>query len=115
MCALTNRSVLFLPLSGDPSRRAYQVDVLREVRRKRLGGPKIVVGSDIPWEDMGPDDLGLEVPTLRGFGDEWFALLSVVVGQLLAFVRCRTENLRPDDPAVSESISRVVNGFTLHN
>ena len=52
MCALTNRSVLFLPLSGDPSRRAYQVDVLREVRRKRLGGPKIVVGSDIPWEDM---------------------------------------------------------------
>jgi tagatose-6-phosphate ketose/aldose isomerase len=115
MCALTNRSLLFLPLSEHPSRRAYQIDLLREVRRKKLGGPKVVVGGEIPWDDIGPEDLALEFPALQGRGDEWIAIASVVVGQLLAFLRCRSEDLRPDDPAVSESISRVVNGFTLHN
>lgn len=115
MCALNSRSLFFLPLSGGPSRRAYQMDLLREMHRKRLGGRKVIVGGDIPWEYLTSEDLALELHGLRELGDEWVAIASVVVGQLLAFLRCRTEGLRPDDPVVSESISRVVNGFTLHN
>ena len=115
MCALNSRSLLFLPLSSHPLRRAYQLDLLREVSRKRLGAQKVIVGSDLPSCDIGPEDLALEVPCLRGRGDEWIAIASVVAGQLLAFLRCRSEGLCPDKPVLSESITRVVNSFTLHN
>ena len=115
MCALNSRTLLFLPLSSHGLRRAYQIDLLREVGAKRLGGQKVVIGADLPWDDIGPDDLGLELPCLRNAGDEWIAIATVVAGQLLAFLRCRTEGLCPDRPAVSESITRVVNSFTLHN
>jgi tagatose-6-phosphate ketose/aldose isomerase len=115
MCALNSRSLLFLPLSSHPVRRAYQLDLLREMGRKRLGGQNVIIGADLPWDDIGSQDLALELPALKGAGDECIAIASVVAGQLLAFVRCRMEGLCPDRPVVSESITRVVNSFTLHN
>ncbi len=115
MCALDNRSLLFLPLSSHPLRRAYQMDLLREVDGKGLCGWKVIVGGQIPSEVLSQRDLALEMPGLRGLGDEWVAIASVVVGQLLAFLRCRAEGLRPDEPAVGNSISRVVGEFTLHS
>jgi len=115
MCALNDRTLLFLPLSSHPLRRAYQLDLLRELDGKGLGCRKVIVGSDIPSQDTAPGDLVLSLPSLHDPGDEWIAVASVVAGQLLAFLRCRTEGLRPDDPAVSDSITRVVVGFTLHN
>jgi len=115
MCALHDRSLLFLPLSSHPLRRAYQMDLLQEVARKRLGGWKVIIGGQIPSEILAPADLALEMPGLRGLGDEWVAIASVVAGQLLAFLRCRSEGLRPDEPAVGDSITRVVGEFTLHN
>jgi tagatose-6-phosphate ketose/aldose isomerase len=115
MCALNSRSLLFLPLSSHPLRRAYQIDLLREVGRKSLGGQKVIVGADLPWDDIGLEDLALELPCLQSAGDEWIAIASVVVGQLLAFLRCRAEGLCPDRPVVGDSITRVVNSFTLHN
>lgn len=115
MCALHSRSLLFLPLSSHPLRRAYQMDLLHEIHRKRLGGWKVIVAGSVPAEVLGPNDLAIELPQLRGLGDEWVAVASVVVGQLLAFLRCQSEGLRPDEPAVSDSITRVVGGFTLHN
>ena len=115
MCALNERSLLFVPLSSHPVRRAYQLDLLREVGLKRLGARKVIIGSDIPLEAAGPEDLALEVSGLQDLGDEWIAIVSVVAGQLLAFLRCRIEGLRPDEPVISDSITRVVNSFTLHN
>lgn len=115
MCALNERSLLFVPLSSHPVRRAYQLDLVREVELKRLGARKVIVGSDIPLEATGPEDLALEIPGLQGLGDEWIAVASVVAGQLLAFLRCRIEGLRPDEPVISDSITRVVSAFTLHN
>lgn len=115
MCGLNGRSLLFMPLSSHPLRRAYQLDVLRELDRKRLGCRKVLVGSDIPVQETASGDLVLNLPGLHDPGDEWIAVASVVAGQLLAFLRCRSEGLRPDEPAVSDSITRVVLGFTLHN
>ena len=115
MCALDKRSLLFVPLSSHPLRRAYQMDLLKEVDQKRLGCWKIVIGGSVPSEIIQSGDLAIELPVLRELGDEWLAVAAVVAGQLLAFLRCRDEGLRPDAPAVSDSISRVVGEFKLHN
>ena len=69
------------------------MDLLREVGRSGWAARKVIVGSDIPLEDIGPEDLALEFPGLQGLGDEWIAIASVVVGQLLAFLRCRIGRL----------------------
>jgi len=38
----------------------------------------------------------------------------VILGQLLAFFRCRREGLQPDSPSSDGVINRVVQEFKLH-
>lgn len=114
MCALQNRSLLFAGLSSHPVRRAYQLDLLRDVDRKRLGGRKVIVGGQVPSEVIRPGDLAIQMPGLMGLGDEWVAIAMVVASQLLGFLRCQAEGLRPDHPVAGESITRVVGAFPLH-
>lgn len=114
MCALREQSLLFVPMPSLGMRRAYLEDLLKEIDRKGLASWKVLVGARLEGVMAGLDDLVVEVPELDGLGDEWVALTSVVVGQLLAFRRCRADGLRPDEPSVENSITRVVGQFTLH-
>lgn len=114
MCALRERSLVFVPIPSQAARRAYVEDLMEEIDRKGLGGWKVLVGAQAGGVSTGPLDLVVEMPELEGMGDEWVAVASVVVGQLLAFRRCRAEGLRPDEPSVENSITRVVGKFRLH-
>jgi tagatose-6-phosphate ketose/aldose isomerase len=114
MCALNANALLLALLSSDPHRRAYQLDLLDEIRRKGLGGWKIVVGAQVPSEALTERDVALEMPELANLSDDWAAILHAVVGQLLGFFRCRAEGLQPDQPAATGAISRVVGEFPLH-
>ncbi len=114
MCSLRDRSLLFVPVPSQEVPRAYLEDLLAEIDRKGLAGWKVLVGARLDGLETRPEDLLVEVPALEGLPDEWVAVASVVVGQLLAFRRCRAEGLRPDEPSVENSITRVVQGFNLH-
>ncbi|MYC67988.1 MAG: hypothetical protein F4X12_16805 [Acidobacteriia bacterium] len=59
-------------------------------------------------------DLLVDPPGLAELPDEWAAIGGTVVGQLLGFFRCLEEGLRPDQPAGSGAISRVVPEFRLY-
>ncbi|PWT88139.1 MAG: tagatose-6-phosphate ketose isomerase [Proteobacteria bacterium] len=115
MCGLHRDALLLLFLSADPLRRPYQLDLLDEIRRKDLGGRKIVAGICLDGAALEPDDLAIEFSRSDSLGDEWAAMLFVLVGQLLAFFRCRAEGLRPDEPAANGAISRVVSDFRFHS
>jgi tagatose-6-phosphate ketose/aldose isomerase len=114
MCALRDGAMLVMLLSSDPLRRAYQVDLLGELRAKRLGERRIVVGGGVPPELLDERDLAVDLPGLGEMPDHWAAIFQVVVGQLLAFFRCRAESLHPDQPAAGGAISQVVGEFPLH-
>lgn len=114
MAALHRDSLVLMFLSSDPMRRAYQLDVVDEVRRKELGGRIIAVGANISGAPFTEQDLAVDLPGLSGIPDDWAAILHVVVGQLLGFFRCRAEGLHPDQPASNGAISRVVPEFTIH-
>ena len=101
-------------LSSDPTLRAYESDLLRELDQKELGLLKVVVGEDIPDDLLRENDVVLECQGLRQVGDENSAVIDVIAGQLLAFFRCREEGLRPDSPSEDGVISRVVQTFALH-
>jgi tagatose-6-phosphate ketose/aldose isomerase len=101
-------------LSSDPTLRAYEADLLRELDQKELGLLKVMLGEGIPGELGCQSDVLLECKGLEQVGDENFPVIDVIAGQLLAFFRCLEEGLRPDSPSEDGVISRVVQTFALH-
>jgi len=101
-------------LSCDSTVRAYELDLLRELDRKKLGLSKVIVGEDIPDSVVREGDEVIECQGLAELGDEETPIVYVVVAQLLAFFRCLEEGLRPDSPSEGGIINRVVEKFPLH-
>jgi len=101
-------------LSSDPRTRAYEVDLLAELDRKKLGLGKVIIGEDVPESIVRPGDEVIHCRELGELGDDDAAIPFVVVAQLLAFFRCLEEGLRPDSPSEDGVISRVVESFPLH-
>jgi tagatose-6-phosphate ketose/aldose isomerase len=100
--------------SSDPTLRAYEADLLRELDQKELGLLKIVVGEAVPAELVRENDVVLDCKGFGEIGDENCPVIDVIVGQLLAFFRCMEVGLRPDSPSENGVISRVVQTFTLY-
>src|SRR5947207_3145949 len=101
-------------LSSDPTIRAYECDLMRELDQKNLGLLKLVVGDDVPADVVRHHDVVIDCPGLAHAGDDSAPVIDVVVGQLLGFFRCMHEGLRPDSPSEGGVINRVVQSFTLH-
>ena len=101
-------------LSSDPQVRAYESDLIRELNRKKLGLGKLIFGEHIPQNLAGPTDVMLECGGSATLADEDWPILDVIVGQILAFFKCREEGLQPDSPSSDGVINRVVQGFALH-
>lgn len=104
-------------LSSDPAKRAYEVDLIRELHGKSLGLCRIVVGRLVPHDLYREGDLVIELawgPTGRPAGDADLPVLDILVGQLLAFFRCLHTGFEPDRPSATGAINRVVAGFEIH-
>lgn len=107
-------SLIVCFLSCDPTVRAYEADLIRELDRKKLGLAKVIVGEDIPQDLIRAGDVAVECQGLRALGDANAPVIDVVVGQMLAFSRCLAEGLQPDSPSEAGVINRVVESFELH-
>ena len=101
-------------LSSEPTLRAYEADLLRELDQKELGLFKLIVGENVPSDLLRENDVALNCKGLEQLGDENLPVIDVLVGQMLAFFRCMEEGLRPDSPSEDGVISRVVQTFALH-
>jgi tagatose-6-phosphate ketose/aldose isomerase len=114
MSYVNDNTMVVCFLSSNHTARAYECDLLRELDQKNLGLLKVLVGDEIPEDVVREQDVVLHCPGLNELGDDWAAVIDVVVGQLLGFFRCLHEGLRPDSPSESGVISRVVQSFELH-
>ena len=101
-------------LSCDSTIRAYELDLLRELDRKKLGLSKLIVGENIPDSVVREDGEVIECRGLTELGDQETPVVYVIVAQLLAFFRCLEEGLQPDSPSEGGIINRVVEKFPLH-
>jgi tagatose-6-phosphate ketose/aldose isomerase len=115
MSAIREDTLVVAFLSSDPLVRAYEIDLIRELDRKKLGARRVVVGAGVPRDlARGPKDLIVDGAEITELQDEELVMIDVVVGQLLAFYRCLDAGLRPDSPSTEGVISRVVSGFEIH-
>jgi D-galactosamine 6-phosphate deaminase/isomerase len=101
-------------LSSDRQIRAYESDLIRELNRKQLGLCKLIFGERIPQDLAGAADVVVECGGSDMLADEDWPVLDVMVGQILAFFRCRKEGFEPDSPSNDGVINRVVQDFALH-
>jgi len=114
MSAVRADSLVVAFLSPDPRVRAYELDVVYELDRKGLGGPRVLVGSGAPADLLRPGDVDVSPAGFASLAEEEAALIHVLVGQTLAFFRCRHEGGRPDAPSPAGVIQRVVGGFAIY-
>jgi tagatose-6-phosphate ketose/aldose isomerase len=115
MSAIQEDTLVVASLSAEPLARAYELDLLREIDSKGVGLQKVLVGHKVPAELASrAADVVVELEDAGALVDAQLAILDVVVGQILAFFRCRHEGLRPDAPSTAGIISRVVEDFAIY-
>ena len=101
-------------LSADHRRRAFELDLLREICDKKLTEKCLVVTPSAGKNglDSFPNTLSLELPDR--ITDLYLPPLFVLVGQLLGLFASLREGLRPDEPSPHGAISRVVSHVTIY-
>lgn len=105
-------------LSEDGYRRRYEMDMLEELKSKKLGMKRIAVcgGADDNIRrlcdyiiEYGPDREAASVP------DDLFAPVSVIPGQLLGLFKSLNLGYKPDAPSAGGVINRVVEGVKVYD
>jgi tagatose-6-phosphate ketose/aldose isomerase len=116
MSAIRPDTLVVAYVSSDPDVRPYELDLLQELDRKRLGGGRIVVGAALPPAPAPePGTLWLDCAAAAGCDEAQLAALDAVAGQLLACFRCLQSGRRPDAPSQEGVITRVVSSFQIHS
>jgi len=110
------RTLLVAFLSEDPFARRYELDLLEELRRKRLGKAVLAVadrlGEAVRFADIGLeyDPKGaLRVPV------EYAPPIQVLAGQLAGLFTGIELGLKPDNPSEAGIIHRVVEGVKVYD
>ncbi|HEY2003203.1 MAG TPA: SIS domain-containing protein [Acidobacteriaceae bacterium] len=102
-------------LASDALTRAYETDLLDDLRGKNLGATIAATGFALPREVLEAADVTLE---LGGPGnlppDALRPPLDVIFGQLLGLFCSLEAGLKPDTPSPSGAISRVVSHVRIH-
>ncbi len=103
-------------LSSEPGVRRYEMDLLRELRRKGQGQAVLAISARGDEELASLADLSL----VLGRGPETLpdalrVMTDLVVCQILAFSRSRLLGLDPDNPSPAGLINRVVQGIRIYD
>ncbi len=113
MAAIESESLVVLYFSADPYRRLYEIDIAREIRKKKLGKKTIAI-SDSAEDLTNLADYIFETGNGSVVNDDYRALVAVLPGQLIGLFSSLSLGLKPDTPSPSGIINRVVSGVIIH-
>jgi tagatose-6-phosphate ketose/aldose isomerase len=102
-------------MSSDPRRRGYEIDLLKEIDRKRLGRVRLAVTTGDGADVASVSDCYLPVGLPSGFEDLYRPVLDVMLGQLLGLFASMRCGLKPDLPSPTGAITRVVQPIQLYS
>jgi tagatose-6-phosphate ketose/aldose isomerase len=106
---VNERTLVVVFVSNDAYTRAYDRDLLTELRRESRAGAILAIGAG----ELG-DGAKVVLQGAETASDLELALVDVVFAQLLALSQSLQLGLTPDNPNVSGVVSRVVKGVTIH-
>jgi tagatose-6-phosphate ketose/aldose isomerase len=102
-------------LSSDPRRRGYELDLLREIDRKRLGRVRAVVTAHGDSDVSSLVDYSLSLNRAADFPDYYRPVLDVMLSQLIGLFASMQNGLKPDQPSPGGTITRVVAPIKLYS
>jgi tagatose-6-phosphate ketose/aldose isomerase len=105
---VNDRTLVIVFVSNDPYTRAYDLDLLDELRREARAALIVAVGTGA----MG--DARLELAGMAGACDLELALVDVVYAQCLGLRQSLQLGITPDNPNAAGTVSRVVKGVRIH-
>lgn len=115
MSSVDGQTVFVAFLSSDARRRGYELDLLREIDRKRLGRVRVAVtiadGDDVSQLA----DYRLPLAAAPDFPDLYRPVLDVMLGQLIGLFASMRCGLKPDQPSPGGTITRVVQPIKLYS
>ena len=101
-------------LSSDARRRAFELDLFKEIAEKQLTSKCVSVfpGKDVEAIKIGQNRISLGLRS--DISDLYLPPVDVLVGQLLGLFSSLREGLKPDAPSPQGAINRVVSHVTIH-
>jgi tagatose-6-phosphate ketose/aldose isomerase len=111
---LTDRTVAVVFASGDPYRRAYDLDIARELVAALPAGQVVVVSGEAgSGAELGATDW--HVPREAAWPDALWGLAAVIPAQLTALSSSLATGHTPDNPFPGGQVNRVVQGVEIHD
>jgi tagatose-6-phosphate ketose/aldose isomerase len=108
---IDDRTLVVVMLSNDAYARAYDRDLLVEVRRDARAGSVLAISARA--DDLaGGEHLLFEDASQRS--DVEIALLHILFAQAFALLQSLALGLTPDNPNAAGVVNRVVQGVTIH-
>jgi tagatose-6-phosphate ketose/aldose isomerase len=112
--SVDHQTLLVTFLSSEARRRGYELDLLREIDRKKLGRVRLAVTAGDGADTAGLVDYFLPLGCGMDFCDEYRPVLDVMLGQLLGLFASLRCGLHPDQPSPNGAITRVVQPIKLY-
>jgi tagatose-6-phosphate ketose/aldose isomerase len=105
---VTEKSLIMMFVSNDPLTRAYDLDLLAELRGDGKAGAVVALSAQSGIADS--------IPILELSGASDFSLLFpyIALPQMFAFYASLAAGLTPDNPNVSGTVNRVVQGVRIY-
>lgn len=108
---VNDSTLVVMFISNDPLVRAYDLDLLRELRTDGRARRVFAIGGKARDAESGVDLVLEDLDTADEFGT---IAPFVVIAQLLALRRSASLELTPDQPCRSGTVNRVVRGVVIH-
>jgi tagatose-6-phosphate ketose/aldose isomerase len=104
-------TLVVMMLSNAPYTRAYDLDLLEELRRDGRAGGILALSGSVDGRLPGEH---LLFAGMDGASDLELSLLHVIVAQCYALAESLARGLRPDVPNAAGHVNRVVQGVTIY-
>jgi len=114
LSAITADTLVVGLLSSEPRRRAFELDLLKEIWDKQLTAKCIAVIPDQDIEAVKIGQNGISLGLRRDIIDLYRPPVDVLIGQLLGLFSSLREGLKPDTPSPQGAINRVVSHVTIY-
>jgi len=115
LSSVDSHTLLVAFLSSEPRKRGYELDLLREIDRKRLGRARAAITALNGEDASSLVDYTLSLECTDALPDYYRPVLDVMLSQLLGLFASMRCGLRPDQPSPAGTITRVVAPIKLYS
>src|SRR5262249_37006325 len=109
---VNDRTLVVMFLSNHAYTRRYDLDLLAEIRRDGRSGGLLAIAARDDGIPAGTDRI--LIPAMADAEDVDLLIPYIAAPQMLAFEASLKRGLSPDNPNVSGTVSRVVQGVRIH-